>query len=442
MNKLSLHIGSEISLKDFSFSQLIIAVKNLFDTEGIPGLVRVLVTLIEKMLLSSGVECPHCKCKKFHHNSKQDRRLKTSIGEVTLNLSRVLCGDCKRTFVPFNQLLDLDRYSRKSREFEKVSLETITNQSFRRAARNLNDTMGFGTAHTTLHRWFTKTDATNISMNKKVDFLVADGTGFKKDYDANNSNRGEVRIVIGYNESGEVIPFGAWTRASWKDIGRFLKAKNHPSEKIKFKPIARTLVTDGEEELVRALKKLANNHQRCLFHMTHELTPLLRYQDIVRKEEAIKISDQLNKLLYLDLPEPDADPLKSLEDKLKIEIKLKAMKTAIDDFIVELKMLGYKKAKTFVENAKAQLFTYIENWMQTGISNPKVTSLVERIMREIKRRIKKIGFKWSEKGAEKMTRLVLLQLSSTKQFWESHWAAKMGMEANIKLSFLGVTVES
>jgi hypothetical protein len=35
MSKLSLHIGSEISLKNFSFSQLIIAVKALFDAEGI-----------------------------------------------------------------------------------------------------------------------------------------------------------------------------------------------------------------------------------------------------------------------------------------------------------------------------------------------------------------------------------------------------------------------
>ncbi len=96
MNKLSLHIGSEISLKDFSFSQLIIAVKSLFDTEGVPGLVKVLVILIEKMLLSSGVECPHCKCKKHHHNSKQDRKLKTSIGKVTLPLSRVRCGDGKK----------------------------------------------------------------------------------------------------------------------------------------------------------------------------------------------------------------------------------------------------------------------------------------------------------------------------------------------------------
>jgi hypothetical protein len=32
-NKLSLQISSEISLKDFSFSQLIIEVKRLFDSE-------------------------------------------------------------------------------------------------------------------------------------------------------------------------------------------------------------------------------------------------------------------------------------------------------------------------------------------------------------------------------------------------------------------------
>ena len=441
MSKLSLHIGSEITLKDFSFSQLITAVKNLFDTEGIPGLVKVLVMLVEKMLIQSGLECPHCKSTKLHHHGTKDRRLKTSIGEVVLILGRMLCAGCKKTFVPFNQLLDLDKYSRKSREFEKISLETVTNQSFRRSAKNLHDTMGFSTSHTTLHRWFQNTDSTNMNVNKRVDFLVADGTGFKKDFDENDSNRGEIRIVIGYNESGEVIPFGAWTRASWKDIGKFLKFKNHPSDKIKFKPIAQTLVTDGEEELVNALKKLANSHQRCLFHMTHELTPLLRYKDIVGKDEAIKISQELHDLLYIDLPEADADPLKSMEDKLKIEIKLGAMKKAIEDFINELKMLGYKKAKTFVENAKAQLFTYIENWMKTGISNPKVTSLVERIMREIKRRIKRMGYKWSEQGAEKMTRLILLQLSSTKQFWDTYWNEKMGTDGNIKLTFLGVTVD-
>ena len=147
--------------------------------------------------------------------------------------------------------------------------------------------------------------------------------------------------------------------------------------------------------------------------MTHELTPLLQYKDNVNKEEALKISEKLNELLYIEFPESQTDPLKSLEDKLNIEAHLLKMKKSIDDFITELKMMGYKKAKNFVENAKNQLFTYIDNWINTGEANPKVTSLVERVMREIKRRIKRMGYKWSEQGAEKMTRLILLQLSST-----------------------------
>jgi hypothetical protein len=441
-NQLSLNIGSEFSLKDFSFSQLIVAVKKLMDTEGVPGLVKAMVILVEMLLLRSGVTCPHCDSERSHFHSKSERTLKTTIGEVRIVLSRLQCLKCGRTFCPLNKLLDIDPYSRKSRELEKLSLETVTNQSFRRSSQHLGDTLGFATAHTTLHRWFQNTDATNMNLKKKVDFLVADGTGFKREKDDSGSNRGEVRVVIGYHKSGEVVPFGAWTRASWKDIGKLIKKRNHPTEKIKFKPIAGTLVTDGEEELIRALQKLAKTHQRCLFHMTHELVPLLRYQDIVGKDEAIKISEELNDLLYVDLPEADVDPLRSLEDKLNIEIKLKDMKKSIDEFITELKMRGYRKARVFIENTKAQLFTYIENWLNTGIANPKVTSLVERTIREIKRRIKKIGFMWSEKGAEKMTRLVLLQLSTTKQYWESHWQQKTGINADIKLTFLGVNVKN
>ena len=442
-NKISMLFGSEISLKDFSFSQLIVAVKNLFDTEGVPGFVKALVILIESLLIKSGVDCPHCGKDKHHLHSKSDRKLKTSIGEVNLVLTRLKCLSCKKTFNPMAQLFDLDKYSRKSREFEKFALETVTDQSFRRSATAINKEAGFETAHTTLHRWFWNTDAVNINQKKRVDFLIADGTGFKRSKDNEfDTNKGSIKVLIGYNKNGEVIPFGAWTRASWKDIGKLIKSKNHPSDKVKFKPIAGTLITDGEEEIVRQLKKLAESHQRCLFHMTHELTPLLRYKDIVQKDEAIKISEELNELLYLDLPEVDADPLKSLEDKLKIEIKLKSMKAAIDDFINELHALGYSKAKGFVENARSQLFTYIDNWLKTGISNPKVTSLVERMMREIKRRIKRMGYKWSDQGAEKMTRLILLQLSSTKHFWGTHWQEKMGTNANIKLSFLGVTVQN
>lgn len=225
-NKISLVFGSEISLKDFSFSQLIVAVKTLFDTEGVPGFVKALVMLIESLLIKSGVECPHCGKDKHHFHSKSDRKIKTSIGEVNLVLTRLLCLSCKKTFNPMAQLFDLDRYSRKSREFEKLSLETVTNQSFRRSAKNLNDTMGFRTAHSTLHRWFWDTDSVNINQKKRVDFLIADGTGFKRSKDSEfDTNKGSIKVLIGYNKNGEVIPFGAWTRASWKDIGKLIKNK-------------------------------------------------------------------------------------------------------------------------------------------------------------------------------------------------------------------------
>lgn len=48
-NKLSLHIGSDVGLKNFSFSQLIVKVKRLFDCEGIPGFVKMMVILVESM---------------------------------------------------------------------------------------------------------------------------------------------------------------------------------------------------------------------------------------------------------------------------------------------------------------------------------------------------------------------------------------------------------
>lgn len=440
--KLSLHIGAELSLENFSFSQLILMVKEVFDKEGLPGFVKVFMQQLETRLLAGGVKCKYCQSERLYAHTRSERKLKTSVGEVVLVLYRLRCQACKKTFVPMNQLLDIDPYSRKSRELEKLSLETVTEQSFRRSSDHLEKTLGLDLSHTTLHGWFAKTTATNIDVHKRVENLIADGTGYKMKPDVYDSNRGEVKVVIGLSSTGEVIPYGAWTRASWKNIGNYLKHENHTSEKIKFRPIAKTLITDGEEELIRALKKLAINHQRCLFHMTYELKPLLQYKDIVGKSEAIKLSQALGDIIYLELPAADADPLKNIEEKLKIEIKFKKIKEDLNAFISDLKMMGYKKATTFIENSKNQLFTYIENWLKTGVSNPRVTSLVERMMREIKRRIKKIGFGWSEKGAEKMTRLVLLQMSSTKHFWKNHWETRMGIDSKIKLTFLGVTVET
>jgi hypothetical protein len=57
--KFSLHIGSQISLENFSFSQLILMVKELFEKEGLPGFVKVFMQVIESKLLEGGVKCKY-----------------------------------------------------------------------------------------------------------------------------------------------------------------------------------------------------------------------------------------------------------------------------------------------------------------------------------------------------------------------------------------------
>jgi len=415
-------------------------VKELFDSKGLPGFVNVFMKVIEKDLIQSGICCKHCNSDILHVHKITQRSLRTSLGIVTLDVTRFKCQSCTKTFAPLNLLLDLNPHERKSREFEKTSLETVVEQSFRRSSEHLERTLGFNTPHTTLHRWFMNGKNVVTSVVHRVQTLIADGTGYKMKPDENGSNRGEVKVVIGLTKDGALVPFGAWTEAEWKHIGKFIKKSNHHSEKVKFRPIAEVLVTDGEEGLVNAMKKLGKTHQRCLFHMTYEIDALLRYKDGASEHQAHEITKALSNLIYFDLPELGDDKLKNLEDKLIIEIKLKKVQKELEEFISSLRTMGYLKASGFVKNAKNQLYTYITDWIATGIENPRVTSLVERIMREIKRRIKKIGFGWSERGAEKMTRLVLLRLAQTKNQWEEFWDGKTGIDCKVQLTYLGTTV--
>lgn len=52
--KFSLHVGAEISLENFSLSQLILMVGKLFVDEGMPGLVKAFLLAIESLLVQGG----------------------------------------------------------------------------------------------------------------------------------------------------------------------------------------------------------------------------------------------------------------------------------------------------------------------------------------------------------------------------------------------------
>jgi hypothetical protein len=42
------------------------------------------------------------------------------------------------------------------------------------------------------------------------------------------------------------------------------------------------------------------------------------------------------------------------------------------------------------------MFDYVRRWLRTAVVTPGVSSLIERLMREIGRRLKRMAFGWSE----------------------------------------------
>ncbi len=103
-----------------------------------------------------------------------------------------------------------------------------------------------------------------------------------------------------------------------------------------------------------------------------------------------------------------------------------------------LEAKGYNKASTYIRNAKDDLFTFVRYWLKTGIVTPRVSSMVERLFREINRRIKKFAFNWSEKGVAIVTR-ILMKLICTPDAWENYWVERMRLSGNIRLIFGGIT---
>ncbi|MFN9976395.1 MAG: hypothetical protein ACK58T_41500, partial [Phycisphaerae bacterium] len=106
-----------------------------------------------------------------------------------------------------------------------------------------------------------------------------------------------------------------------------------------------------------------------------------------------ELKSELCGIINIDLPKKDFEKV-SLEDRLIIEIKTRKAEKELDNLIGEFIDRGYRQAARYLSNAKASMFSYVKSWLRTGIVHPRVTSQIERMMREIGRRIKKIGHGW------------------------------------------------
>jgi transposase-like protein len=256
-----------------------------------------------------------------------------------------------------------------------------------------------------------------------VENLMADGTGFKRQ----PGQRGEVRMVLGLQENGDFEPLGVWAGTGWKEIAADLRVR------LQGKPRPRLLVSDGEHQLETWLSELTKRTQRCQWHFVRQSTLTAWKADMPKRErEALK--SQLAQLVAIELPASDVEPVQAT-DRQTVATRLREARLALQQLAVDLDERGYPRAATYLTRAGKQLFAHLDQWLECGIIGPRTTSLIESVIRELTRRLKKIGWNWSDAGATRMGRIVIIR-HYDEQAWEEYWQERLQLKNRCQMRIL------
>jgi hypothetical protein len=257
--------------------------------------------------------------------------------------------------------------------------------------------------------------------------IMADGTGVKQQ----KGKKGELRAVIGITTDGEVEPLGTFANTKWAEIEHVIK------ERIKeTKASGIPFIYDGEPGLDDFLSEVAES-QRCTWHGPRGLYHSL-WEDGLKKKDSQPQIDKIKHLVGIELPETDFELLKQ-EDRQQVKQQYESSKSEITELINIFRNKGYYHGAAYLENLSQRLFTNVEIWLKTGVIAPKTISLLERIFREIGRRIKRIAWGWSDSAVSKLSKMIILKKYS-KEKWEQYWKHKLGIEGYFSIHIHNVEI--
>ena len=141
--------------------------------------------------------------------------------------------------------------------------------------------------------------------------------------------------------------------------------------------------------------------------------------------------DKIKQLIGIELPEGDFQIIKE-QDKEEIKTKYHISKAEIEELIQAFRDKGYGHGAAYLENLSQRLFTNIEIWLKTGVIAPKTISLLERVFREIGRRLKRIAWGWSDKIVTNLSKMIMIRQYSRDK-WEQYWKKKLGIEGHFSI---------
>jgi len=234
-------------------------------------------------------------------------------------------------------------------------------------------------------------------IGAKMDFALdeneepraeADGTGVGITGIAKRGK--ELKVLVQYKKGGGI-------RVAGIDIGNY----NGSWEKLfkKSLDVIRgfkrpfLLLTDGDASIFESLRgKVTILVQRCLWHIPYQAQYVLWKDDVKRKSvDWLHVVAELMEICAIR-------HLVDCHDTIQAMVASK--RTRLDQIIAFCKEKGLAHTASYIENARSDMFTAIENRLEG-----KTTSRVERLFRTVNMRVN--VSKWSTEGALNVTKVRL-----------------------------------
>ncbi len=434
--KVTLDLSYCLAENGFSLDELILKLSDLFHKKAFSEILKLIMQSCQEALLwrifhgePNSISC--CGKREFTLNGGYERSLKTSLGEVSMFWHRLQCKNCKKSLTLLKEFMQLENYQSKTNELEKIIVDAVSETSYRRGVKSIRDHGLIDVPYRTAHDWVIKTDCDEIELSDDVIGsmgplqIFPDGTKFKGQPLNGQATKGDLKTIIGVTTDGNVFPLGSYTNESWEGINKKWKEK-----KLTF-PDGSVVICDGEPGLAESFVDQVEDIQRCHWHIGRDLYHSM-WQNGATVKEVKPLRTALCGALAIELPEGDFQAVSEIE-KDQLEEKMERTENAIDELIRYLHEKKYEVASNYISNAKKSMFSYIKRWLKYGLICPRASSLIERVTRELARRLKRIAYNWSDKGAGKIARIILKKFTNEKE-WELYWKEKMGILGNVYFS--------
>lgn len=359
---------------------------------------------------------------------RDSRCINSKYGTLRVRLQEVECVLCGTRFCPLLSALGLEPYERSDEVLEKEVISAVIDTNYRRLIEGHSLDVSLGG----VHNFVAGSDIDEL-LGKELELdryraVLADGSGLKE----KGGKKGEMRVLVGITAFGCLEPIGSWVDTSWEEIERQTRSR------IKSDPRQPPLLLyDGEPGLEHFLAGVVRDPQRCTWHASQGLYHAM-WEDGHSKKDSRPHQKQLAKIVAVEIPEGDYDQLSS--DAIEaVREKYSQAKKDMNDLIEVLYQKNCPHAVEYLRSLLKGVYHQVDMWLATGIIAPKTTSRLERLFRELARRLKRIAWGWSDRVATKLSKMIMIK-QYKPELWKQYWLKKLGIQGHFQVWIKNVAI--